>query len=583
MLSRFFHKARNFQITGSTFNQVQGDQHNTYTTTIVQAKEEPSEFDEYFKLRLGGIFKLRDVGSTSYPRRWDDGRREWGEEGELRFDKTICTARVLEQPGMVFTMLQYSGPDAHRAFLEDFRMLSNTLTSNASQIYGYSKSSIPSLILYNDLAPASRLMEGNLDLGVMYLLSLAWQLGCKDPGELWIDNGRGIICRGPPGPGFRTGYKPVHWFGESDVPLTTDLLQSDVLLRFAASLKSWEVDRYVIRYTFPSTSADGSVRVSQPTVISKLTNTPIAVANNAWKSDDDTLSDRKVLGDGLTRRVRRQSFICLSDNLSRFTLAHNPEYLSLRCNGNADDTWKSQAWRIFHNRGITLEDDLSAYDLAYSDASLESDFVNPSEAQLKRQSQQLIYLFVRPPPSDLNVNRGYHITSSLHHWSFHEDGCPPLSPDTCRGLGLPAELFHRHSFYTYSWSNEDYQRIHQYQLPRGFDPSTTDFARHLGYDDNLFQPVDDSDRFQIYRESPPESRSSTPTSDISGETEYWTSSSDISEESEDSALIEPILASTTSGTRLGHTGFWSPAFRPSPAEVSSELATMTEALDLDVD
>ncbi|KAK1234109.1 hypothetical protein PQX77_002694, partial [Marasmius sp. AFHP31] len=152
MFSQFFHKARNLQITGGSFNHVQGDQYNNYTTTIVQAKEEESsEFDEYFKVKLGGILKLRDVGSSAYPQRWDDG------------------SRVLEQPEMVFTMLQYSGPDAHRAFLEDFRMLSSTLTSNVSQIYGYSKSKIPSLVLYNDLAPVSQL-EGKLGfLGVSYL------------------------------------------------------------------------------------------------------------------------------------------------------------------------------------------------------------------------------------------------------------------------------------------------------------------------------------------------------------------------------------------------------------------------------
>ncbi|KAK1216532.1 hypothetical protein PQX77_020827 [Marasmius sp. AFHP31] len=538
MSSRFFHKARNFQITGGSFNQVQGDQYN-YTTTVVQAKEgEPSEFDEYFKVKLGGIFKLRDVGSSAYPRRWDDG---------------IGGTKVLEQPGMVFTMLQYSGPDAHRAFLEDFRMLSGTLTSNVSQIYGYSKSSIPSLILYNDLAPASQLIKDNLDLGVMYLLSLAEQLGCEWTDELWIDNGRGKICRGPPEPEFGMGYAPVRYFGKSDVPLTADLLQIDVLLRFLASLKSKGVDRHVIHLTSHPPWIDPSVRVSQPTVISKLTNTPIAVApNNAWSESTwgSRLSDRKMLENGLTR----------------FILTHNSQHFSLHCNGNVDGTWKSQAWRIFHNRGITLEDDLSVYHLIYPHATLKLSFVNPSKAQLERQSQQPIFLFVRPPPSD-PINRN---TTSLHYWSFHEDGRSPLSPDTCRSLGLAIELEFDHKLSASSWSNKDYKRIHQYQLLRGFDPSTTDFARHLERDGNLFQPVNDSDRFQIHRGSPPESRSSTPTPDI------W-------KESEDSAVIEPILASTTSGTRLGDTGFWSPAFRPSPAEVSSELATATGALDLDVD
>ncbi|KAJ8081967.1 hypothetical protein PM082_007813 [Marasmius tenuissimus] len=40
MSSEFFHKAQSFQITGSSFSQVQGDQFNSYTTTMVQTKEE---------------------------------------------------------------------------------------------------------------------------------------------------------------------------------------------------------------------------------------------------------------------------------------------------------------------------------------------------------------------------------------------------------------------------------------------------------------------------------------------------------------------------------------------------------------
>ncbi|KAK1216603.1 hypothetical protein PQX77_020723 [Marasmius sp. AFHP31] len=587
MFSQFLHKARNFQITGSTFNQVQGDQYNSnYTTTIVQAKEEePSEFDEYFKVKLGGIFKLRDVGSSAYPRRWDNGDRYWPEQGKPRSDKTICTARVLEQPGMVFTILQYSGPDAHRAFLKDFRMLSNTVTSNASQIYGYSKSSIPSLILYNDLVPALQLALNGIigTLGLMYLGNIVMQLGCNNIDELWIDTGREMFCRGPPGPAFYTRYY-WYWFGDSELPLTAELVRSDVLPRFAASLKSKEVDRCINdSHVQQASDVDARLvrlRVSQPAVISALTNTPIAVAtNNAWKSGPfDDLLDRKVLENGLTR----------------FTLNGSPRYIALRWNENVDDAWMSQAWSIFHDRGVTLEDDLSLYYLVYPWAWLRvSDFWHESEAEHKQQSQQPIYLFVRLPPSDLQDCE----TSSLHYWSFDEDGRSPLPPDTCHGLGLPNELKCESNFRAICWTNEHYQNIHQYQVLRGFDPSTTDFARHIRvgyeYDDILFQPANDSDRFQIHQGllhrshhsdiacltfsnslagPPPESRPSTLISDIE----------DI-EDSEEFALFEPILRSAATGTRPGSTSFWSPVFLPSATEVLSELATTMETLNLDVD
>ncbi|KAJ8082101.1 hypothetical protein PM082_007947 [Marasmius tenuissimus] len=493
MLSQFLHKARSFQITGGTFNQVQGDHYNNnnYKTTIVQVKdEEPSEFDEYSKVKLGGIFKLRDVGSYAYPRFLDDKDDEekrierWKDIYGLRADRTVYTARVLEQPGMVFTVLRYSGPDAWKAFLEDFRMFSNTF-----------KSSISSLVLHNDLVPASQLaLKGNTrELGQKYLSSVAVQLGCKHDKELWMDRGRGVFCRGPPGPAF--GGYVVPWFGKTNLPLTADLLRSDVLLRFLASLKSEKVDRIVLDpCANDATRAD--VRVSQPTVISKSTNTPIATANNAWTSSSVDISDRKVLENGLTR----------------FTLASPPRrgvYVFLGWNwwGIAAGDWLSQAWRIFHERGVTLGDDLSDYSLVCPYAWLEtSGSLDDSEAQHERQSQQPIYLFVRSPPLDLGKKtmraRVRCKTSSLHYWSFDNDGRSPLSPDTCHGLGLPNELVYRDNSTRFSWDYEEYQRIHQYQLFRGFDPSTTDFARHLGYDSNIFQPANDSDRFEIHEEQP---------------------------------------------------------------------------------
>ncbi|KAJ8081723.1 hypothetical protein PM082_007569 [Marasmius tenuissimus] len=151
MPTEFFHKARNLQITDGNFNHVEGDQIH-YTPTIVQAKEkEPTIFDEYYKVKLGGICKLRHIGTYQ-----DEGRMGVG----LRADRTVCTARVVDRPGMVFTVVQYSGPGAQRAFEEDFRRLARILTSNASQIYGYSKSEIPSIIMHNELIPAVHLNVG---------------------------------------------------------------------------------------------------------------------------------------------------------------------------------------------------------------------------------------------------------------------------------------------------------------------------------------------------------------------------------------------------------------------------------------
>ncbi|KAK1235917.1 hypothetical protein PQX77_000838, partial [Marasmius sp. AFHP31] len=222
-----------------------------------------------------------------------------------------------------------------------------------------------------------------------------------------------------------------------------------------------------------------------------------------------------------------------------------------------------------------LEDDLSVYELVSPSASLESINIpgaEYSEAQREQQSQQPIYLFVRQPPSDLPRDCE---TSSLHHWSFHKDGRSPLSHEACRSLGLPIELgFIYHDSDCFVAFNNNYRCLHQYQLNRGFDPSTADFARHLGYYDNVFRPVDDSNRFEIQQEPPSESESSTstPTSDILDNEDLGYS-------------VSPMAGSATSRARREPTSFWSPIYLPFPSEVTSESGpTMeTETLDGDVD
>ncbi|KAL0565576.1 hypothetical protein V5O48_016447 [Marasmius crinis-equi] len=51
----------------------------------------------------------------------------------------------------------------------------------------------------------------------------------------------------------------------------------------------------------------------------------------------------------------------------------------------------------------------------------------------------------------------------------------------------------------WSWSNDVYRRIHQYQVARGFDPNTIDFARSIGTDGLIYKPIqNDSDRFEEF-------------------------------------------------------------------------------------
>ncbi|KAJ8094809.1 hypothetical protein PM082_010020 [Marasmius tenuissimus] len=334
-------------------------------------------------------------------------------------------------------------------------------------MYGYNLSANPSVLLHNELVPAAKLNAGIV--GQMYLYSLHRQLGCEIE-ELWLDPGKGVFCCGPSGPYLDLGWRDI---GVEELPLTAELVQEDVLLRFLASLKSKAVDDVVVGGVASSGALIWvSDRVLRPTVISTLTNTPIAVANNdAWRSVNDTLSDRKLLENGLTR----------------FTPAGGG-CVSLGWNWDAKEAWMAQAWSVFSARGISLDEDLSVFELSYPRAVLDGRLLY-SEA--RHRSQQPIYFFIRPPLCNLD----YGWTSSIHFWSFDEDGHSSLSDTLCNDFGLPTELRLSRDLYPRSWSNDAYSCIHQYQLLRGFDPSTTDFAQFLGYDENIYKPLTDSDRF----------------------------------------------------------------------------------------
>ncbi|KAK1227158.1 hypothetical protein PQX77_009792 [Marasmius sp. AFHP31] len=497
-MSEFFQNSRNFTIAGGNFNHIQGDQVN-YTTTIIQKKER-TESDEFHYVRRGAICKLRDIGSFQwqYTLAWDRVRmvRE-KQRPPTRADRTICAARVLREPGMVFTVVQYSGPEARKGFEEDFAMFTRSLTSEMSQVYGYNKSEIPSLILYNELVPVAHLLKNIGFWGQRYIFSLSKQLGC-DEEELWMDPTRKVICRGPPGP------DPDYWFhgfgigAVGALPLSAEFLQEDLLLSYLVNHRSEKVDQDVV-----GTISSGlkiwhmPEQTSQPIVTSVRRDQPIAITNNAWTSYLSNLAVRTTMENGLTR----------------FTLADDGSgLLRLEWNGDAEWAWMSQAWSVFHAHGISLGDNLSDYKFSWSSAFLKGR-LSYSQEKRKRRSQQPIYLWVCPLLPDMAQCE----SSSLHYWSFRVDGHCPLPPAVCHDLGLPVELnFCYEDSWSWSWPSAHYECLHQYQLLRGFDPTTTEFARHLGYEHYIFQPLGDSNRFEmVQQELPPsETVASTSTSDV---------------------------------------------------------------------
>ncbi|KAF9259691.1 hypothetical protein L218DRAFT_1003548 [Marasmius fiardii PR-910] len=103
---------------------------------------------------------------------------------------------------------------------------------------------------------------------------------------------------------------------------------------------------------------------------------------------------------------------------------------------------------------------------------------NPKATQKQLHEHLPIYLFVLCPAF---FSRRLLNVSPLHFWSDDENGRTSFPDETCEYLGLPTELnIQVFSPDQYSWPVETYNEIHRWQVSRGFDPTTTDFARYLG-------------------------------------------------------------------------------------------------------
>ncbi|KAK1234940.1 hypothetical protein PQX77_001849 [Marasmius sp. AFHP31] len=503
-MSEFFSNAQNFSIKGGTFSGINGDQHNHYYEKTLQAshsstsrsrsltqgtssrsittihidgnqinnqivereEKELTEFDDYRNLKRGDICRLREICQVLKPCKHP---RWWGEcQCSREVIKTVCTAKLMGVEGE-FTVVSYRGQDARRAFEAEFCEVSRSLFSEVAQVYAIDKGTIPSMVLWHNLVPLAQLLGNAGDLVRRYLENLHDQWECSYE-EMWLDPTRGVVCRGPKGP---RSYIDLIRLKIKDLPPTAELLQEEVLVRFLGCQKSREADdafMYVMSVDWMG--IDEPERVDRPTIFSALTKTPIAVANNIWTSDKDNLVERT----------------CLENGWTRFRL-DGDGWLGLTLNWYIERAWLWQAWSVFHARGVSLDDDLEDFHLVYLEASLAGYVdVSPSKCQLR---QQPIYLFVYPPPPNLSDGN----TSSLHHWSFQEDGHPRISPASCLHLGLHVELGNLYVCHSFSWPTDCYRSLHQYQIARSFDPTTADFAKHLGYG-HIFQPLDDSDRFE---------------------------------------------------------------------------------------
>ncbi|KAK1233191.1 hypothetical protein PQX77_003667, partial [Marasmius sp. AFHP31] len=453
---------------------------------IQGTEEEEEEYDQYFEYRRSDIRLLRKI---HHEKVWDLRLCV-----QIDCERSVWLAEILsgDGKGRIVTVVSYQGQDAPEIWKTTFRDSTTQLCADNAHLLGINRSKIPLLILLGELVPAATLADNIGELSQWYLSSLRSHWGCKRE-ELWIDNARGVICRGPEGP---EPYLFGEDFGLDGLVVTTDLLKEDTLTRYLANLKAKRTDLALVKCISygrddPDDDDDDvgmSRSVDQPTVFRNLDNTTIAVANQTWASIRESLVERELLENGQFR----------------FLFTEGDESFSLHLNHDIGEVWISQALSIFHSCGIALEESLRDCTLVVPQATLVG---RPYKSESKRRLplKQPIYLFVRlPHPSSYSAASFQYISS--FHWSFQESGDPPLPLEICDSLGLPIELeFSGISYSSMSWTAAQYKMLRQYKVLRGFDPNTTAFAQHVGFNDCVFTPIIDSDQIEVVYEGYPTS------------------------------------------------------------------------------
>ncbi|KAL0578869.1 hypothetical protein V5O48_003149, partial [Marasmius crinis-equi] len=500
VVSEYFRGVQNLSIGDhGNFSTVHGDQiqHNYYSTEvkkrkfIVGSEEEENEYAEFPEIKRADFVASRNI-YRSYRRFYDKEQRKYV---EFKGERTAVAGDVrIGGVASKCLAVQYSGQEAGEISksLVVFGRLDGTLllagVLNRSQtpgkcaIGGDKSLKHPDARTYwwyvldacvwrladsmADLVPITDLENrlGNLEWA--YLGTLQRQMGCSSH-ELWMDTSRGVICRGPGEPSWFT----VWHLDFEDVPSDAELLKEDVLLRYLVSRNQ---DRKVVYgLSFPWHNLKTSqLEVNRPTVISTLTNTIIAVGSGVWKEGRRScLGEREELANGATR----------------FTLKCNGRRLELGFDWReVKDDWFAQAPSIFHAHEIPLEGDMLKYKLVLPD--LKGTLSNSKAKQQRREDSPPIYLFIPP-------------LSTTTFWSCDPDGQNAITTDLCHHLGLPISLSLERR--EYSWMTESYEALQAYQIARGFDPHTTEFARHNQY--RIYEITDQpfASRFEEINDSEP--------------------------------------------------------------------------------
>ncbi|KAF9267840.1 hypothetical protein L218DRAFT_649132 [Marasmius fiardii PR-910] len=374
-----------------------------------------------------------------------------------------------------FTVKTYRGRHAHKEWQRDFVRCSRGWCGDIP-LFGYNKSSVPSLIFCGELVPNAHIEDQiGGTAGYCYIDLLRSSLDCPAD-ELWLDPIKGRFCRGPVGPECHERY---YMPGAITIPVDMDFLKKDIVQYFS-SLSYDSGFFYAIELLAHCTTTEVIPATSHNQVVSSLTNSMIAFTSDVrwWAWVSSSHRDEKL--------VASVSF----EGKTRFCLEDKRRYVEVSSYIETS-AWLVQALSVFHAHNISLTDELSIYKHVDPYFELTGTLRKSKHRRQRRRNGPPIYLFL--------LNSLSPSSTPIYFWSFDPNGGTQISPDECKYLGLPVKLSLNVEYTQDSWPTKAYKALHDYQIARGFNPKTTDFAQSRGHPifkivpqtENHFQEVEE--------------------------------------------------------------------------------------------
>ncbi|ESK89794.1 hypothetical protein Moror_16807 [Moniliophthora roreri MCA 2997] len=551
-----FSNASNFSMRDTTVNVVDGDQHNQTTNNYIrivrigrpgraiakrEKKKRGNDSDQYHKILSGDIYKVEKMHSGD---RWGIERNVDGVVESVQGSSTVYHVRLFGNEHQKFTAISYHGGHAKKFWKEDFAEYARPNDPVVFQLFGINRSKIPVLLFYDAWVPFGHFCRKEL-----FWTTLYGQMLCKKTPymiwHLWLNSQTGEVSFGPMGPYFPL-IPTLPTSACEDLPRKTDMLEDDTFTRYLKELGLGSLDTDILFHASlhnvmlsvndifgiehqacpDDTDHDhwiknASYRINglwqnndppylvqpeqvlqfldnlclntvysgtQPNGLARMT------VGTAWTTDCTGFLDRTIAAGGLTRFTFDPE-IFKEANRSR-SFVYGPPSLLV-------SSWLSQANSVFSG-----QDEVLGESCFMVGASLELRVSRELESGLAvstPETPSAVYLFIRPPPERLSDLNSW-TNDQIYFWSLDENGENRIQEVVCKRLRLPVLNLYTTKLNLRSWPKYVYDAVQAWQVTRGFDPTTTDFACSLGLP--IFELVKDSRFEEIASETKEESSSS---------------------------------------------------------------------------